>query len=340
MSSLRNAVQRRNHKERSQLHSRKRYGLLEKHKDYVLRARDYHSKQERLKKLREKAYFRNPDEFYFKMINSKTKEGVHIQERNNAFSGDMIKLLKSQDLNYVKTQHDLGQKKIEKLKNEIHFIEPNLKREIDDKKLNLLKDQDKQQHIIFVDTKEEERISNLPDRTPSPTAEHLNFKLDEIVTVMKDEIATLGSFGLHHNSKILLIGTKPNANDLAATSSNSSEEHALIQKITQLLHKSKTTLIPQIESFETSSLLVLDGIDFSSNNSSQEFTIARQKRRDAVKFTQQLIDRVDEVKEKLLKANISNSNSGGGGGVLEGAGTGVGIAEDGNVERRNVEGEN
>ncbi|CAH1761638.1 7743_t:CDS:2 [Entrophospora sp. SA101] len=158
--------------------------------------------------------------------------------------------------------------------------------------------------------------------------------------VMKDEIATLGSFGLHHNSKILLIGTKPNANDLAATSSNSSEEHALIQKITQLLHKSKTTLIPQIESFETSSLLVLDGIDFSSNNSSQEFTIARQKRRDAVKFTQQLIDRVDEVKEKLLKANISNSNSGGGGGVLEGAGTGVGIAEDGNVERRNVEGEN
>nr|CAG8440380.1 8453_t:CDS:2 [Entrophospora candida]CAG8476327.1 7593_t:CDS:2 [Entrophospora candida] len=157
MSSLRNAVQRRNHKERSQLHSRKRYGLLEKHKDYVLRARDYHSKQERLKKLREKAYFRNPDEFYFKMINSKTKEGVHIQERNNAFSGDMIKLLKSQDLNYVKTQHDLGQKKIEKLKNEIHFIEPNLKKEIDDKKLNLLKDQDKQQHIIFVDTKEEAR---------------------------------------------------------------------------------------------------------------------------------------------------------------------------------------
>jgi hypothetical protein len=57
------------------------------------------------------------------------------------------------------------------------------------------------------------------------------------------------------------------------------------------------------------SLLVLDGIDFSSNNSSQEFTIARQKRRDAVKFTQQLIDRVDEVKEKLLKANSADINN-------------------------------
>jgi len=67
----------------------------------------------------------------------------------------MIKLLKSQDLNYVKTQYNLGQKKIEKLKNEIHFIEPSLKKEIDNEKLNLLKNQDKQQHIIFVDTKEE-----------------------------------------------------------------------------------------------------------------------------------------------------------------------------------------
>lgn len=30
-------------------------------------------------KLKEKAAFRNPDEFYFKMINSKTVGGVHKQ---------------------------------------------------------------------------------------------------------------------------------------------------------------------------------------------------------------------------------------------------------------------
>ena len=73
MSSLRNAVQRRNHKERSQLSNRHRFGLLEKHKDYVLRARDYHSKEKRIKTLREKASFRSQDEFYHAMLSSKTK---------------------------------------------------------------------------------------------------------------------------------------------------------------------------------------------------------------------------------------------------------------------------
>ncbi|CAG8512614.1 6108_t:CDS:2 [Funneliformis mosseae] len=136
MSSLRNALQRRNHKERSQPRSRQRYGLLEKRKDYVLRARDFHSKQDRLKAMREKAYFRNPDEFYFKMINSKTKDGVHVMEHDSTLSGEAIKLMKSQDLSYVKTQRDLG--------NKIEF-EGKIKEKI----------KSQPQHIIFVDTPKE-----------------------------------------------------------------------------------------------------------------------------------------------------------------------------------------
>lgn len=48
-------------------------GLLEKHKDYVQRANDYKRKTKALASLREKAAFRNPDEFYFAMTKGQTK---------------------------------------------------------------------------------------------------------------------------------------------------------------------------------------------------------------------------------------------------------------------------
>lgn len=120
MSSLRNSLHRRNHKERSQLSYRQRFGILEKHKDYVLRARDYHSKQDRIKRLRQKAAERNKDEFYFGMNRERTEEGVHVQGRGNAsLPVDMVKILKTQDENYVRTMRAAGLKKIEKLKDRL-----------------------------------------------------------------------------------------------------------------------------------------------------------------------------------------------------------------------------
>lgn len=111
MSSLRNSLHRRNHKERSQLAHRSRFGVLEKHKDYVLRARDYHSKQDRITRLRQKAADRNKDEFYFGMTRQNTKGGVHIQDRGNeALPVDVAKVLKSQDENYIRTMRTSNQK--------------------------------------------------------------------------------------------------------------------------------------------------------------------------------------------------------------------------------------
>ncbi|KAJ7631183.1 u3 small nucleolar RNA-associated protein 11 [Roridomyces roridus] len=114
---LKNSVHRRNHKERSQLASRARLGILEKHKDYVKRARDYHSKQDKLTRLKQKAAERNKDEFYFSMKKQSTKGGVHIADRGNvALPTDMVKMLKTQDENYVRTMRASGLKKIDKTK--------------------------------------------------------------------------------------------------------------------------------------------------------------------------------------------------------------------------------
>jgi U3 small nucleolar RNA-associated protein 11 len=73
---LPDSLHRRNHKERSQPLHRQKLGLLEKHKDYVHRARDYKSKKDRLKKLKEKIAFRNKDEFYWGMVKGKTDVSI------------------------------------------------------------------------------------------------------------------------------------------------------------------------------------------------------------------------------------------------------------------------
>ena len=107
MASLRNAVKRKTHKERSQPASRKKFGLLEKKSDYKLRARDYRRKQGRLRLLKKKAEYRNPDEFYFSMVNSKTNDGIHkLNDRDNlaTVETDVKQLMRTQDAAYVQTK--------------------------------------------------------------------------------------------------------------------------------------------------------------------------------------------------------------------------------------------
>jgi U3 small nucleolar RNA-associated protein 11 len=150
MSSLRNAMKRRTHKERSQpAKRRKRFGLLEKHKDYVQRAKNYRQKKGRIRVLKEKAETRNPDEFYFGMVKAKTNQGVYdagTQGREESSKqAATMKLMRTQDASYVRMKASVEQNKIERLSGGLHFLHgvggtggkrPNT-------------------HTIFVDTNEE-----------------------------------------------------------------------------------------------------------------------------------------------------------------------------------------
>lgn len=61
------------HKERAQPYSKRKLGFLEKHTDYVKRSKNFHMKDDMLNKMKQKAALKNPDEFYFGMVSSKTK---------------------------------------------------------------------------------------------------------------------------------------------------------------------------------------------------------------------------------------------------------------------------
>ncbi|XP_008320938.1 putative U3 small nucleolar RNA-associated protein 11 [Cynoglossus semilaevis] len=156
MSSFRKALKsrQRNHHERSQPGFRKHLGLLEKKKDYKLRADDYHKKQNTLAALRKKALDKNPDEFYFKMINSKLDDGVHVAKKGQEeeVTEEQKKVMRTQDMKYVEMKRTAEAKKIERLKGELHLLDA-------DRKQN-------NKHTFFVDSKKDVRSFDL--------ATHLN----------------------------------------------------------------------------------------------------------------------------------------------------------------------
>lgn len=127
MSSMRNAVQRRNHRERAQPHERQKWGLLEKPKDYKLRAADHKVKKRKLKALQQKAADRNEDEFYFGMMSAQTQNGVKVAKRGaenaggggKVLSGEVVKLMKTQDVGYLRTVLQQTRKERERLEQDV-----------------------------------------------------------------------------------------------------------------------------------------------------------------------------------------------------------------------------
>lgn len=117
MSNWKNAIPRRKYRERSQPERRKHLGFLEKKQDYLKRAKHFHTLEEQLSNLQEKALGRNPDEFYYAMNNSQFIAGKH-RKTHFAESAQTLKKRKMKEsaLLQLKTQ-TIGRRKAKILSN-------------------------------------------------------------------------------------------------------------------------------------------------------------------------------------------------------------------------------
>eukprot|EP01117_Protostelium_nocturnum_P010721 TRINITY_DN3858_c0_g1_i5.p1 TRINITY_DN3858_c0_g1~~TRINITY_DN3858_c0_g1_i5.p1 ORF type:complete len:262 (+),score=103.86 TRINITY_DN3858_c0_g1_i5:92-877(+) len=120
------------HKERGQVEGRKHLGFLEKKKDYQKRSASYKAKQKELKKLREQAALRNPDEYYREMVELE-------KEKQSKYTKEQLEEFKSQDFNYMLYKQKAEKTKIEKLKETIQAF--------DGTPIN--------KHTVFVDSEKE-----------------------------------------------------------------------------------------------------------------------------------------------------------------------------------------
>jgi len=142
--SFKNILPQRDHKERSQPKHRKKLGLLEKKKDYKIRARDYQKKRDLVRSLKEKAAFRNPDEFYYQMETTKRRDGVHEKVKSSRnYTKKQIVDMQTQDIGYLVNKKNEEEKKIAKLTTGLQLLS------------ETPVDQIQSKHTIFVDDENE-----------------------------------------------------------------------------------------------------------------------------------------------------------------------------------------
>ena len=153
---MKNLLKTRTYRERAQPAARQHLGLLEKHKDYVQRARDFHKKEDAIKKLKEKASFRNPDEYYFKMAHTSTEDGVHKKAAAEQPTNDEMRKFKKEDASYLMVKQTAEAKKIERLRASLHMLDAPLQNK----------------HTIFVSDEEKGRAFEVKGhgRTPAEAA--------------------------------------------------------------------------------------------------------------------------------------------------------------------------
>uniref|UniRef100_A0A1I8FUL3 Large ribosomal subunit protein eL38 n=2 Tax=Macrostomum lignano TaxID=282301 RepID=A0A1I8FUL3_9PLAT len=121
---------RRHYKERQQLGRRAHLGQLEKHKDYIVRAKDYQKKSATLKSLRQRARDKNPDEFYFHMTRSQLVDGQHSETAARVAAdrqpptadNKRMRQMLLEDSNYLRHKLQIERAQLAKLEASLAFV--------------------------------------------------------------------------------------------------------------------------------------------------------------------------------------------------------------------------
>ena len=107
-------IARRPHKERLQPEERRHLGHLEKHKDYVSRAKLFHTKEDKIRELEKQVSQRNPEEFHFEMIHSSVdhRSGKHIRSVDDKRSTKQQMVLNARDIRYLEFRRNMLRREI------------------------------------------------------------------------------------------------------------------------------------------------------------------------------------------------------------------------------------
>jgi len=159
---------KKTYRERAQPTQRRRFGLLEKKRDYQKRARDYKRKQRSLTRLRMAAELRNPDEFYFGMQNAQTTDdGKHQLVDKKQFSADELRVMDEQDLGYLTTRAQEEKQKVARLRASLHGLEARAAEAEDRRKRRRRRKAPK--HIVFVEKEKDVVKFNAEEHFDTPS---------------------------------------------------------------------------------------------------------------------------------------------------------------------------
>ncbi|KAI8994996.1 hypothetical protein BDB01DRAFT_841232 [Pilobolus umbonatus] len=139
---------------------------------------------------------------------------------------------------------------------------------------------------------------------------------------IKDDMATLSSIGVHTNAVIVLNGDIADANDVKQTASGNPEEYGLMVRIAKIVEVLSDGTSEEIEKYEQevekyskghrytdseyktiedrgnylSERLMQCLIKLDSVECPFDFETARQRRREGVRLSQKLLERIDKAR--------------------------------------------